>query len=230
MKTQNLICTLFIILLLSSGVGAQNFNMGVMGGLNLASISTDMQDTKPKTLTAFNIGTVVNWKLGESLVLCFEPMYLQKGANFDIVSTEDEDFDLFGDIEAKFDYAYLELPVLFKYMLGSGKIKPYLMAGPSIALLTKAEMVLKMMDIASFSVNIKEQSESFDFGVGLGAGVNIPIGKNSFFVEGRYALGLVDVFKGTGPVENEDELELEDADVKHTGIQIMAGITIPLGE
>ena len=43
-------------------------------------------------------------------------------------------------------------------------------------------------------------------------------------------MGLTDVFKGTEPTEDEDDLELEDADVKHTGIQIMAGITIPLGD
>lgn len=43
-------------------------------------------------------------------------------------------------------------------------------------------------------------------------------------------MGLADVFKGTGPATSEDELELEDAEVKNRGIHIMAGFSMPLGD
>lgn len=229
MKIQNLILTLCLILLLSTVVSAQKLQVGAIGGLNIANISSDMEDTDTKTLTGFGIGGVLDWKLSNNLSICFQPMYIQKGATLELVMEEDEDFDLFSDIEGEFNYSYIEIPILFKYSLTSGNIKPYLMAGPTIGILTSAELQMTMMDIVSFGVDIKDQSESLDYGIVFGAGVSIPIGNPSLFVEGRYSLGLADVFKGTEAVD-EDDLELEDAKVTHTGIQIMAGISIPLGE
>ena len=164
MKIQNLICTLFIVLLLITTISAQNFRVGAVGGINLASVSTDMEDSEPNTLTTFGVGGVIDWNLGGNLALCFEPMYLKKGAKIEFPATEEEDFDIFGNIEGKFDFAYIEIPVLLKYSFGSGGIKPYLMAGPTIGILSKAEMELTMMEIATFSIDIKDYSESIDYG------------------------------------------------------------------
>ncbi|MBN1351432.1 PorT family protein [candidate division KSB1 bacterium] len=151
---------------MTTAICAQNFRIGVLGGLNFANISTDFEDTEPKTLTTYGFGGVIERKLNENLILCFEPMYLQKGAKMEMAAEEGEDF--FGDIEARFEYAYFEIPVFLKVSLGSGEIKPYLMAGPTIGILSSAEMVVEMLDIASFGVDIKDASESIDYGIGLG--------------------------------------------------------------
>lgn len=59
-----------------------------------------------------------------------------------------------------------------------------------------------------------------DFGLGFGAGVSFPLGTNALFVEGRYALGLSNI---------NDDPEDPDTQIKNKGIQVIAGITFPLG-
>lgn len=63
-----------------------------------------------------------------------------------------------------------------------------------------------------------------DFGVDFGAGVSLRLNGVLLFVEGRYDLGVADVFTG-GEVGG---LVADDADVFTRGLQAMAGITIPL--
>jgi hypothetical protein len=50
--------------------------------------------------------------------------------------------------------------------------------------------------------------------------VSFPAGNNAIFVEGRYALGLINL---------NNDLEDHDTTIKSKGIQFMAGITFPLG-
>jgi len=67
--------------------------------------------------------------------------------------------------------------------------------------------------------DIKDDIKSIDFGLAFGGGVSLPMGNNTVFVEGRYSLGLSDI--------NDDSSD--DTEIKTKGIQIMAGITFPLG-
>ena len=92
-------------------------------------------------------------------------------------------------------------------------------------------MSMEIIDIASFDIDMKDASETLDYGIGFGGGFSIPVKRYSLFIEGRYTLGLADIFKGTTEeMEDEDDLVLEDASVKHKGFQIMAGFCMPLGE
>ena len=68
--------------------------------------------------------------------------------------------------------------------------------------------------------DIKDDVKNIDFGLAFGGGVSLPMGNKTVFVEGRYSLGLTDINDDSDP----------DADkIKTKGIQIMAGITFPLG-
>jgi len=233
MKLQNLIFSLCTVLFISTTICAQNLCIGAIGGVNIASISTDLEDVKSKNLTAFGIGGVVDWKLRGNLALCFEPMYLQKGAKleFPIVEIGGVVETIFGEMEGEFNYSYIEIPMFLKYSLSSSNIKPYLMAGSTIGILTSAKMVgIDRIKEYSSRLDIKDESQSIDYGVGFGAGVAIPVGRNTLFVEGRYVLGLTDAYKGPGELENEVDLLLEGARFTHTGIHIMAGLSLPWGE
>ncbi|MBN1481928.1 PorT family protein [candidate division KSB1 bacterium] len=230
MKAQNLVCVLCVVLLLATVVLPQNLRIGVTGGVNLATVSTDLEATTPKILAGFGIGGVLDVALADNLTLSVQPMYLQKGAKLEY-PMEEADFDIFGEMTGKFNYSYIEIPVLFKYALGSGNTRPYLAAGPSIGILTKAEMGLELGDVGSITVDIKDASESLDFGIALGGGIAFPLGDNSLFVEARYTLGLVDVLNGMEASEEDDEdTGIEDGKVNHRGFQIMAGLSFPLGD
>lgn len=73
----------------------------------------------------------------------------------------------------------------------------------------------------SEEVDIKDETKSIDFGLGFGAGVSFPAGNNSLFVEGRYALGSTNL---------NDDPEDSETSIKTRGIQVMAGVTFPLGQ
>jgi hypothetical protein len=184
------------ILFMTLPASAQ-LNVGVLGGLNVATLSVDPDDGLDiSNRTGFGFGGVVDISLGEMLVLHLEPMFLQKGAEIDNV---------------KVKASFIDVPVLIKYAFGSGQAKPYVMAGPNIGFLLSAK---------ADDEDIDEVLKSLDFGVDFGAGVSFPMGNNSLFVEGRYALGLSNL---------NDDPDFPDGKIKTRGIQIFAGITFPLG-
>ena len=218
MRINRWLIALCIVLLISVGVYAQNSKIGVIGGVNLANISVDDDSATTSSLTGFGIGGVLDLALSENISLCFEPMYLQKGAKEEI---EEE----VTTIDASIKLNYIEIPVFLKILLGSSDTKPYIMAGPTIGFLMSANMEVSAMGM-SMEVDIKDFMESIDYGVSFGGGISFAMGNNSFFIEGRYTIGLADVFKGG---ESEDLGEMEDDEIKTKGIQIMGGFCMPLG-
>ncbi|MCH6560605.1 PorT family protein [candidate division KSB1 bacterium] len=128
---------------------------------------------------------------------------MQKGATVKEAGEED-----------KLEAAYIEVPAMIKFPFGSGDTKPYVMVGPTVGYLLSAKVKDDMEE-----QDIKDDVKNFDFGLAFGGGVSLPMGNNTVFVEGRYSLGLSDI--------NDDPND--DTKIKTKGIQIMAGITFPLG-
>ena len=87
------------------------------------------------------------------------------------------------------------------------------MAGPSIGLLTSANLV----NSEGVKQNEKSDTRTLDFGVGVGGGVKLPKGNKTFFAEVRYVLGLVNINKEAG-----------ESTVKNRGLQVVAGVTITI--
>lgn len=206
MKKFGLALGVLAILFIAMPVAAQNA-IGFTGGLNLASISVDPDGENIGTLVGFGVGGVLDLRLAENVMLHLQPMYLQKGAKDDTEGSDD-----------KLKFAYLEVPAMVKVAFGTSSARPYIMAGPAIGFLLSAKASSGDED-----VDIKDFLKSTDFGLDFGAGVSIPAGNNSFFIEGRYELGLSDIG------EDSDEEEDDGGSIKNKGIQIMAGFTFPLG-
>ena len=187
-------------------------NIGVLGGLNLANTNVDpaMKGIELSNHIVFGIGGVLDYRLSKYFTLRLEPMYLQKGVKFETDEAP-------GGVDYEFKSAYLEIPLMITYTFVIQKIRPYLIAGPTIGFCLSAKKDISW-DSEHRDVDIKEGTESIDFGLGLGAGLNVPIGSNSIFLEARYVFGLTNV--------NE---EPSDPEVKNKGIQIFAGVTFPLG-
>ena len=184
-------------------------NFGVIGGLNLANLSVDPdQGVDLSNRTAFGIGGVLSFGVGETLALQLEPMFLQKGAKLKL---SEQGFTL----EAEIKVSYIEVPAMLKFAFGSGDTKPYVMAGPTVGYLLSAKVKDDMEE-----QDIKDDVKNIDFGLAFGGGVSLPMGNNTLFVEARYSLGLSDI---------NDDPDDPDTSIKTKGIQIMAGITFPLG-
>ncbi len=201
-----LVVALFTLIAVLPATAQVNF--GVIGGLNLANLSVDPDaGVDISNRTAFGIGGILSFGVGETLALQLEPMFLQKGAKLKL---SDQGFTL----EAEIKVSYIEVPAMLKFAFGSGDTKPYVMAGPTVGYLLSAKVKDDMEE-----QDIKDDVKNIDFGLAFGGGVSLPMGNNTFFVEGRYSLGLSDI--------NDDSSD--DTEIKTKGIQIMAGITFPLG-
>ncbi len=206
MKRLSMVAIVLLALFIAIPVDAQH-RIGFTGGLNLANVSVDPEETgiEYSNRTAFGGGGVLDLRLAENIALQLEPMFLQKGTKVK---------DSVGGDDIKVKLSYLEVPLLLKLMLGQSTTRPYIMAGPSVGFRLSAKVS------NGVELDIKDITKSTDFGLDFGAGISFPAGNNSIFVEGRYALGLSNI---------NDDPEDPNTDVKNKGIQFMAGITFPLG-
>lgn len=225
MNKFNLFLLVLLALFIALPAGAQ-VKLGVIGGVNIANLNgEDVDGTKIdfSSCTTFGVGGVLDIGLSENVALRFEPMYLQKGAEFNV--TDDPDF---GSATFSSKAGYLEVPVLLKISFGTSATRPYLMAGPTIGFNLSSKFELSALGFSA-EIDADKITKSTDFGLAFGAGVSFPAGTSSIFVEGRYALGLSDIVEA-GTLELMGELlEFEDVNIKTRGIQIMGGITFPLG-
>jgi len=216
--------------------GIAQVQLGLQAGANFADVTNfptpfieDVPeidiDVETSMKTGFMFGGMLFYSFSPILGLQFEPAFVQKGAKVDISATlEGMTLKAEGTVTAN----YIDIPVLLKASFGKGPVKPYLLAGASVAfLLGDAEFevdkaTLNGVDILS-EIPSNERidtllTKSTDFILNFGGGVIIPLGQVNIFIEGQYNLGLSDV--------NDDPAE--NTEIKTTGIQIKAGVMFPL--
>jgi opacity protein-like surface antigen len=202
--------------------------LGLQAGINLADVSVDPLPTGWETSmrTAFMVGGIFNYNFSPILSLQAEPAYIQKGAAVDATTTED---GMNIKFEATYSANYIDVPVLLKASFGNEQVKPFLLAGASVAILlgdvkiTIDKATVGGQDVTSqIPSSDKEQTQkgkSTDFVLNFGGGVMIPVAQQvDIFVEGQYNLGLTNV---------NDEPN-DDTKIKTRGIQIKAGALFSL--
>ena len=201
--------------------------LGLQAGINLADVSVNPlpQGYETSMRTGFMAGGIINFNFSPILSLQAEPAYIQKGSSADISGTENG-----VNIKAEGTYSadYIDIPVLLKASFGDQQVKPFLMAGISVAILL-GDVKLSLDKITMNGQDVtgqvpsdqKEQiqsAKSTDFVLNLGGGVSIPLEQIELFIEGQYNLGLTNV---------NDEPN-DDTSIKTRGIQIKAGVLFPL--
>ena len=175
---------------------------GVKVGLNLANLSFDPEPegTSYDASTKFGLGGIMLYPLSEVLDLQVEALYLLKGTK--------SKFDFFGEVfEAEFNFAYLSVPVMVRYNLGSGDASPYIVVGPEFGFLLSAKT-----KFGDEEEDFKDEVKSIDLGFNVGAGVSMDLGTMPAFAEVRYSLGLSDI-------DDNDA-----GTTKTTGIQLFVGM------
>lgn len=213
--------TLLLILFTTIETNAQ-IQFGLFGGANFADLKS--QDNVMESITLFTGGILIEYNLSDEFSLIAQPMYLQKGGR-------QPENDLNPELEVTIDY--LELPLMLKYKFNlADEFKPYLVAGGTIGYRLNAEMKAEI-NMVSFTADLKDVSKSYDAGITMGGGIEIPTDKVTFFVEGKYILGLIDVhkngtFRATGGGVYFDETFTDDNWFKTKDFQIAVGMKINL--
>ena len=226
MKNLFLLSLIVLLTLFISPLNAQ-VQLGLQAGTNLGDVSLDPAPEGVTTGMRAGImfGGILFYSFSPIFGLQVEPAYVQKGATVDISLIEQgntviQEGTLSGD--------YLDIPLLLKASFGDGPVKPYLLAGASIAFLLGDAM----LELDKYTINGEDvtglipsderedtvKTKSTDFILNFGGGVIIPLGKVNIFIEGQYNLGLTDV--------NDEPNDVMK--IKTKGIQIKAGVLFPL--
>jgi hypothetical protein len=105
---KNLLIFIYPLLLLSSNIRAQDFEAGIVAGVNAAQINGDMMGGFNKT--SINIGLLVKRKISEKVGMQMEMLYSRKGSRriFNDEFIQDGPWD-------KARANYIEVPLLVNY-------------------------------------------------------------------------------------------------------------------
>lgn len=229
MKTTKRILMSLLFALVATSVFSQ-IAVGVKTGINWSNINTSATSggTIPNVdfLASVNLGVFAEIGLSENFAIQPELVYTKKG--FQI--KEGFDFDLFklpvfAGVKVQTKINYLEMPLLAKYKFGTGAIKAYVTAGPTLGyalngkLQTKANFII---DIPLSNTNIDMSNDNFnrfEVGATVGAGVDFPMGSGSFFVDARYTHGLTKV----------DNISFAELALKNKVFGLSVGYKVPFG-
>ena len=183
------------------------FAWGLKAGANFANVlvAPDLPPGSSKSSrTGFLGGAFAEARLSDTFSVQLETFYTQKG--FEVTSAAGR---------ATYRLDYVELPVTAKATFGSGLLRPYLFAGPSVGFRLSADV-----QTASSSGDLEDSTRTTDLGIDLGAGLRYRLSPGTELVlEGRYSVGLVNIFN-TGPAGGT---------VNTRDLKILAGVSFAMG-
>jgi len=192
----------------------------VLAGLGLANITysqdgsaaagTDIDQYKKSKLGILGgIGYESGARFGFEINL----LYIQKGVRFE-GSDSGSAIGTGGSFDVKLNVTEISLPVLakIKFMPGS---TPYAIAGGEIAYILSSKVDYWLKDSSTDDtyagtedLNDYDNMNKIDFGLVLGAGFELVSGPIPLFIEGRYHMGLANLFKNdaatSGSVSDTD--------------------------
>ncbi len=126
-----------------------------------------------------------------------------------------------GFAELDIELAYLELPLLARLVLPSGRLRPTVFAGPSVSLQIGCDFLLITADTTSRSTcgesdttNVIDvtQVREWDLGWVAGGGMELHLPRTTLSLMGRYTAGLRSILK-------------EGVDLKNRGVAVLFGLT-----
>jgi outer membrane immunogenic protein len=182
----------FLILTLgifsSVAFGQLGISKGLIGGLNLASLSGTDVPSDAKGLSVYAGGLFLELNIPGPFSIEAEGLYSMKGSKIAINNYTVTD-----------NYAYVDIPVLLKYFLPIPVMRTYLYAGPSYSILLSAKQKTEGTGITNTEVDVKNAMTKNDLGAVVGLGVGFSILR----VDARYNFGLSMIDKnGTFKMHN----------------------------
>ena len=154
---------LLTLLLIGNSLSAQDVAFGIKGGVNSSTIGGDSQGVTSKF--GIHVGAFSRIRVSDYVVFQPELIYSMQGAAID------------GNSEAKFNYNYLNVPLIFKVYPSTQGF--HIHAGPQIGILLSGKFT-------DGNIDIKEELNPIDFALGFGLGYDF----KNVIIEARFNLGL----------------------------------------
>lgn len=172
---------------------------GLLGGVNSATAKVDNSEgVDISSVWGFSFGGFATFQTSPNIIIQPELIYTGKGFKTEI-NLDDYDYEYKETDEWKF--AYLEVPVLFKYAIQTGNmyITPFIGPSLSIVMSGKSSYDVYLYEDgyegeASGTRDIKNQMEDIDFGLNFGTDLYF---SEKIFLQLKYDLGLSKIFTGS---------------------------------
>jgi len=230
--------TVSALILIASPVMPQpiesGIELGVKGGLNLATMSGDLTGW-PKTLREYDwsgadysdnygnssrslarFGLFATFHVNEAFAVQTECSYVQMGVEgsgeADIAAGTLHEI---AKITETVSLTYLEIPLLLKYKIPlQGSVQPAVFFGPALAIKTAATNETRIDVTFQTPTDTAllhgagepdiDNAKSTDFGLVLGGDVGIKIGQARLYVDARYTIGFSQQFEDVSPDDVPD--------------------------
>ena len=152
---------------------------GIKAGGNMAkptgADADDIADTL-KTKVGFVGGVFIAFNLSNSFSIQTEVLYTMKGATYEYTDVEET-------VEEKLYGDYIEIPVLLKFKLLAGPVRPFIFAGPYVGFKLSEKLTVMGEEIPLEEAILKNN----DYGAIFGGGLQLGRG---FHIDIRYSMGL----------------------------------------
>lgn len=212
MKQLAAVAVVGLLLVSSARAGhAQGIALGVVGGVNVATLSIEDEETDINMKVGMRAGLHLSVDVSPQFGIILEALYSQKGAT----ATE-------GGVDIGFHLDYVEFPLFAKFMIPtnqSGTAVVHLAAGPTVGL--EFDCTLKGEEGGiSLTVDCDEygiDTKNLDFGVAALAGIEVQAGPGAVMFDVGYNLGIMDIN------------DAGDGSIKNRNLYFQAGYKLTLG-
>jgi Outer membrane protein beta-barrel domain len=167
---------LALLMIMPADRALAQVRLGLLGGANFSALKDMTAGESPVELdnaTGYHIGAFLDIGFG-AFGIRPAVYYLDAGPLFEGADFLDRD---------DFNLVYVSVPLDLRYSLGVGPIKPYLLAGPELRILTSAQEAPEAL---------KDQLSDLvmNGGVGLGVEISIPGVGLTLYPQIRYSFSL----------------------------------------
>jgi opacity protein-like surface antigen len=157
---------------------AQDVKFGVKGGLNVATLTGDVDNASSKV--GFHVGGFAEIKVSDKFAVQPELLFSTQGAKF-------------GDLKS--NLSYVNIPVMAKFYVADAFS---LEAGPQIGFLVSAKDKFEGEE-----EDMKDVTKSVDFGLNFGAGYDLTENLSAGL---RYNLGLSNIAKHSDDFKSKNSV------------------------
>lgn len=212
---------------------AQTF-IGVHGGITQNKMSSPglaldfLDGVLPaiKNMTGMRVGVFTEFPIGNQLAFQTGLDYAEKGFSFREnfnVNVFEFPIPIGATVNARMKY--FEVPLVAKYSLGNGNVKPYVKAGGTLgyarsAILQSRAQVLIPIEVTRIPIGLNSSLiNRFEIGAVVGGGIELPAGPGSMIFDVQYTHGLSSVIN----------TPVVDLKARNSAFGISIGYKIPIG-
>lgn len=171
--------------------GMKKLSFGAAAGVSMSNLSGDtVQEWEDlygtmDSKTAITAGGFILYRINRSITVQPGVYYMQKGGAISGTISG-------MPVEAAFNLSYLEIPVLVNvYFSIPSPLKPFITAGPVVALKASAESEITFM--GETTTETMDDVKGTDFGLAFGSGVEFHLGPGTLQALVRYTTGLTNI-------------------------------------